>query len=426
MTDNKIITKSLSDSRRFHAIYDEKYKTEYLNVFFSLPLTPVTATYASLTARVLQRGSVSFPSMKELSRALDDNYSSTVGAGVMKCGDREIFSLNLVGIKDRFALAGEKVFDRGLEILSDLFFNPLVENGGFLSEYFDGERQNLIDSINAQINNKGQYSRRRFLSAMCEGEAFSVNAEGDVDCIKDATPQKVYEFYKNTLMNAPCDIFYVGEKNSDEVFALIEKLFADNGKDKIPPSEIVYGNREVKRVSESMDISQGHLWIGFRTGITYASENYLDAVMFNMVLGGDVTGKMFMNLREKMSLCYTCHSSMDSNKGILMAYAGIDPTNAEKTEKAFFEQLEKIKSGDITDDELEDAKKSFANRMREIVDNPSLLAMWYYIRLQAGAVRDPERDAVDVEKITREDIMKIAHSVKLDTVYLLSGKGENE
>lgn len=426
MTDNKLITKRLSDSRRFHAIYDEKYKTEYLSVFFSLPLTTEIATYASLVARVLQRGSVSFPSMKELSRALDDNYSSTVGAGVLKCGDREIFSLNLVSIKDRFALAEEKVFDRGLEILSDLFFNPLVENGGFLPEYFEGEKQNLIDSINAQINNKAQYSRRRFISVMCEGEAFSVNAEGEVDCVKSATPEGVYEFYKNTLMTAPCDIFYVGEKNPDEVFALVEKLFGDNAIGEILPSEIVCGEREVKRASESMDIAQGHLWIGFRTGITYASENYLDAVMFNMVLGGDVTGKMFMNLREKMSLCYTCHSSMDSSKGILMAYAGIDPSNAEKTERAFFEQLDKIKSGDITDDEIEDAKKSFANRMREIVDNPSLLAMWYYIRLQSGALRDPERDAEDVEKITREDIMKIANGITLDTVYLLSGKGENE
>ena len=148
--------------------------------------------------------------------------------------------------------------------------------------------------------------------------------------------------------------------------------------------------------------------------------------MLNMVLGGDVTGKMFMNLREKMFLCYTCHSSMDSNKGILMAYAGIDPSNAALTEKAFFEQLDKIKSGDITDDEIDDAKKSFANRMREIVDNPSLLASWYYIRCQSGVWRDPERDAEDIEKITREDIMKIANSIILDTVYLLSGKGENE
>ena len=426
MTDNKIITKKLSDSRRFHAIYDEKYKTEYLSVFFSLPLTPENATYSSLVSRVLQRGSVAFPSMKELSRALDDNYSASVGAGVMKCGDREIFSLNLVSIKDRFALAGERVFDRGLEILSDLFFNPLVENGGFLSEYFEGERQNLIDSINAQINNKAQYSRRRFISVMCEEEAFSVNAEGDVELVRAATPVEAYEFYKNVLMNAPCDIFYVGEKNPDEVFSAVVTLFSNNSELTLPENQIIYGKREVKRASESMDISQGHLWIGFRTGITYASENYLDAVMFNMVLGGDVTGKMFMNLREKMSLCYTCHSSMDSNKGILMAYAGIDPSNAEVTEKAFFEQLDKIKAGDITDDEISDAKKSFANRMREIVDNPSLLAMWYYIRCQSGVWRDPERDARDIEDVTREDIMAIANRIELDTVYLLAGKGERE
>lgn len=426
MADNKIITKTLSETRRFHAIYDEKYKTEYLSIFFSLPLTAENATYCALTARVLQRGSVGFPSMKELSRALDENYSSTVGAGVFKCGDREIFSLNLVNIKDRFALSGEKVFDRGVEILSDLFFNPLVQNGGFLPEYFDGEKQNLIDSINAQINNKAAYSRRRFIGAMCEGEAYAINGEGDVETVKQATPSAVYEFYKNTLLSAPCDIFYVGEKNPDEVFEIFEDTFKSDAKVNLPDPEIIYGEREVRRTVENLDIAQGHLWIGFRTGITYASENYLDAVMFNMVLGGDVTGKMFMNLREKMSLCYTCHSSMDSNKGILMAYAGIDPTNAEKTEKAFFEQLDKIKAGEISDDEIEDAKKSFANRMREIIDNPSMLAMWYFIRYQSGALRDPARDAEDIERVSREDIVRIANSIIPDTVYLLAGKGENE
>ena len=422
MKNSKITSKILTEGRCFHAIYDDKYKTEYLNIFFKLPLTLKNASYASLVARVLQRGSEGFPSMKELSRALDDNYSTTVGAGTFKCGESIVFSLVLSNVKDRYALMGEKIFDRGVEILNDLYRRPLTREGGFIQEYFDGEKQNLIDTINAQINNKSAYSRSRFISAMCKDEAFAIGSNGDVDTVKAINPVDAYEFYKNVILTSPCDIYYVGEKNPDEVASIFEGVFEKGGE--LPTNEIVYSEREVKRVVESLDIAQGHLWIGFRTGITYNSENYLDAVLFNMVLGGDVTGKMFMNLREKMSLCYTCHSSMDSNKGLLMAYAGIDPSNAEKTEKAFFEQLDKIKSGDISDDEISDAKKSFANRMREIVDNPSLLATWYFLR--QGSDRDPERDAVDIDKITREDIVKIANSIIPDTVYLLAGKGENE
>ncbi len=421
-----VITKKLANGVLLHTIADEKYKTEYLSVFASLPLSEESATYASLTARVLQRGSVNYPTMKALSRALDENYAATLGASAFKCGEKEVFSLNLVTVKERYALSGETVFKNCLEILEDMYKNPLLENGGFVSEYFEGERQNLIDAISAQINNKASYSRHRFLASMCEGEAFGVNGDGDIETAKKATSEALYAFYKNTVMNAPCDIFYVGEKSADEVASLIAPIFSDRNAKAPDECDIIYGKREVKRVCENMDIAQGHLWIGFRTGLTYNSPDYLAGVMFNMVLGGDVTGKMFMNLREKMSLCYTCHSSLDSAKGLLMAYAGIDVANAEVAEKAFFEQLEKIQNGEITDEEISDAKKSYANRMREILDNPSILPMWYFIRLGAWDVRDPARDAEDIDKITREDIVRISRTVELDTVYLLAGKGDKE
>jgi len=421
-----VITENLARGVALHTIADEKYKTEYLSVFISLPLTEENATYASLTARVLQRGSASYPTMKALSRALDENYAATLGASAFKCGEKEVFSINLVTIKERYALSGESVFKSCLDILEDMYKNPLLENGAFVPEYVEGERQNLIDSISAQINNKASYSRRRFLSAMCEGEAFAVNGEGDIETAKEITPETLYSFYKDVIMNAPCDIFYVGEKSADEVAGLLSPIFSERDGETALECDVVYGKREVKRVVENMDIAQGHLWIGFRTGLTYNSPDYLAGVMFNMVLGGDVTGKMFMNLREKMSLCYTCHSSLDSAKGLLMAYAGIDVANAEIAEKAFFEQLEKIQAGEISDDEISDAKKSYANRMREILDNPSILPMWYFLRLGAWEVRDPARDAEDIEKITREDIVRISKTVELDTVYLLSGKGDKE
>lgn len=421
-----VITKTLAKGVALHTIADEKYKTEYLSVFISLPLTEENATYSSLAARVLQRGSANYPTMKALSRALDENYAATLGASAFKCGEKEVFSFNLVTIKERYALSGERVFKNCLDILEDMYKNPLLENGAFLSEYVEGERQNLIDSISAQINNKASYSRRRFLSAMCEGEAFAVNGEGDIEIAKSVSKESLYAFYQNTVMTAPCDIFYVGEKSAGEVAELLSPIFSDRVGKAPDECSVIHTKREVKRVTENMDIAQGHLWIGYRTGLTYKSPDYLAGVMFNMVLGGDVTGKMFMNLREKMSLCYTCHSSLDSAKGLLMAYAGIDVSNAEVAEKAFYEQLEKIQNGEITDDEISDAKKSYANRMREILDNPSILPMWYFLRLGAWDVRDPARDAEDIEKITREDIVRISKTVELDTVYLLAGKGDKE
>ncbi len=423
---DKILHKKLSESAVLHTVSDTKYKTEYLSLFFSLPLTERNATFSSLTARVLQRGSASYPTMKSLSRALDANFASSVGASAFKCGEREIFSVNLVSMKEQYALNGEKVFSKGVEILTDVLFNPVLENGGFVEEYFLSERENLKDSISAQINNKASYARIRFIANMCEGEPYAVNGEGNVSLLENVSSSELYDFYKNTILSCACDIYYVGEKSEEEIEKLLKPYFPDKNSVTLPKPVITSCVHSTKRVSENIDIAQGHLLIGYRTGITYSSDNYLSAALFNMVLGGDVTSRMFMNLREKMSLCYSCHSSLDASKGILVCYAGIDPSNAEVCESAFYEQLEKIKAGEISSEELSQAKLSYANRMREIADNPSLLPMWHFMRKDAAGLRDPERDALGIQEVTREDVMKIANEIELDTVYLLSGKGDKE
>lgn len=425
MQERKICSKTLSEGTYLHTLFDKEYKTEYLTLFISMPLTLENATKTSLLARVLQRGSEHFPTMTDISRALDTNFASSVGVSAFKCGEREVFCANLSCLKDRFAPNGEKIFEKGVEILKDIVFSPLVKDGKFCDEYFVSEKQNLKDSINAQKNNKASWSRRRFISHMCENEAFSINGEGDEKTADKITNEELYLFWRDVVLNSPADIYYVGEQNDAQVEKSVLGFFTRREVLPLPKTLIVSKAKEVKNVCENTDIFQGHMWIGYRTGITYSSPNYLEAVLFNMLLGGDVTGKMFMNLREKMSLCYSCHSTLDATKGILTAYAGIDSANFEKAKGAFFEQLEKIKNGEITEDEVLDAKKSFANRMREISDNPSMLPMWYFMRREAGDLRDPERDARDIMKTDVKSAVEFAKSISLDTVYILAG-GEKE
>ena len=426
MNDCKMTNRVLGDAYFFHTLHDDKYKTEYLSFFFSLPLTSANATSASLVARILQRGCEKYPTMKDLSRALDLNFAATVGASAFKCGEREIFAVNLVSLKEQYALGNEKTFSNTLDILKNMLFCPLVEDGGFLDEYFESEKNNLRDSIRAQINNKASYAKRRFIASMCENEPYAVNGEGDADVLETLDRKGLYSFYREVILNAECDVYYVGEKDSSEVEALVGDFFGKRCVAALDKTLILSEAKEPKYVRESMDIAQGHLFFGFRTGITYSSDNYLEAVLFNMILGGDVTSKMFMNLREKMSLCYSCHSMLDASKGLLTAYAGIDPSNYEVCKSAFFEQLENMREGKISKEELDNAKNAYANRMREIADNPSLLPMWYFLRRDDEGKRDPERDARDIMKIDVSAVVRAAKAVSLDTVYILSGEGTEE
>lgn len=421
MPKTNISKSQIAKGVTLYYIEDEKYKTNYTNVYFSMPLTAENSTRSSLVSKVLKRGSEKYPTMAELNSALDMNYSSTISLSSFKEGEKTVFSLSLATMKNLYAPDGEDIFGSALEIAFDALLHPLVEGNGFNGEYFESEKRNLRDSILSQINNKSSYSRTRFIKEMCEGEAYSVNGEGDIELLDALTSEELYAFLQDMIQNAVCDVYFVGSESEDRVKTLLKACFegVQRAEATLPKTKLV---TEVKGkdVTETMDIAQAHLWIGYRTPVTYSSPDYLKFVLFNMVMGGDVSSKMFMNIREKLSLCYTCYSSLDGIKGVFTAYAGIDPENKQKTLDAFYQELENIRQGKVTDTELEDAKKAYINRMREIQDNPSLLPAWFHMRLESDVPRDPFTDSVDIAKLTLDDVVWAARQIEKDTVYFLT------
>ncbi len=410
----------LSDGVKLFHIPSGKYKTNYLSIYFTLPLTEKTPTYMSLLSKVMKRGSESYPTMASLNCALDTNYASTASLVSSKEGEKAVFLLHLSTMKNAYAMNGEDVFGEAVRIALDLLFRPLFE-----SDAFESEKKNLHDSIRSQINNKASYARMRFIAEMCEGEPYRINGEGDTDVLKDITREGLISFYETMLKEAVVDIYFVGDETRERVEALLKGAFRDRRAIARPKTTVI---TEVKGkdITETLDIAQAHLFVGFRTPASYSHPDYLKFVLFNMVLGGDVSSKMFMNLREKMSLCYTCYSSFDGMKGIISAYAGIDPEMKEKTLTALFREIDKIRAGEVSEDELTDAKKAYASRMKEIEDNPSLLASYYHMRLESDIAREPLRDAEAIMALTVEDVASAAREVTLDTVYFLTKNAEEK
>lgn len=415
---------AIAEGVALHYINDLKYKTNYLNIYFSLPLTSENTTKMSLLAKVMKRGSMTHPTMASLNSALDMNYSSGITLTSSKEGETAVFIVGVSTLKNDFALEGEDIFEKALDVAFDLIMNPLTKDGKFNEEYFKSEKKNLRDSILSQINNKAAYARMRFISAMCQGEPYAVNGEGDIEILEKTDNAGLFEFWKYLLRCADCHVYFVGNEKEERVGALLRSRFEKTLRQPVSIPEVqVIVEENNKNVTEALDIAQAHLFVGFRTPVTYSHPDYLKFVLLNMVLGGDVSSKMFMNLREKMSLCYTCYSSLDGSKGILMAYAGIDPENKEKTLDAFYKELDNIKEGKVSVDEIEDAKKAYVNRMREIADNPSLLPAWFHLRLSAPD-RDPSLDAEEINKLTLDDVVWAAKNIKLDTVYFLTKVNE--
>ncbi|MBR5817039.1 MAG: insulinase family protein [Clostridia bacterium] len=424
MPINDISKTQISENVFLHYINDKKHKTDYCHIYFSFPATEESVTKAELLKRVLIRGSKEFPTQAALNEALDMNYASAVSFSTAKESDKIAFVISLSTMKEAFAMRGERIFERALYIAMSLLKNPLTENGGFLNEYMESEKRNQRDDIRSQINNKGVYSKIRFISKMFEGEPYAINPKGSEEILEGLDGVTLYRFLLEILSTADCNIFFVGEVDQGEVLSLFKGHF-ENVERRVPKAIPSFEKRmhtPPVTFEESLDINQSHLWFGFRAPVLFSHPDYLKFALFNMVLGGDVSSRMFMNIREKLSLCYTCYSGLDGARGALFAYAGIDKDNFEKTKEAFFRELEKIRAGEIDESELDDAKRAFANRMREIEDNPSYLAPWLYPRLNTP--RLPERDAEEIQKLGVSDVVEAAGLITLDTIYFLTSRGD--
>ena len=143
--------------------------------------------------------------------------------------------------------------------------------------------------------------------------------------------------------------------------------------------------------------------------------------LFNVLYGGSATSKLFMNVRERLSLCYYCGSRLDRLKNVMFVASGIEAEKYEEARGEIENQLQCIAEGDFSAEEMDNAKAYLIDSFRSFNDNQSALASVMITGTLHGAIRTPEQQIEEVQGVTREELMEIAKEVRLDTVYFLKG-----
>ena len=421
-----MITKqiTISDGVRISYIETEKFKSNFISVNFISELDSNKSFLNSMIPRILSHASSSYPSQADIDRRLQYLYSASLTTKNVSYGQYHIFGFLSDMLCDKYAL-GTNVTDEMVNFLCDIIFNPYLENGVFSEQFTENEKLEMIDSIEAEINSKTSYSITRCMENMFEGEIFSVRKTGTVEDVEKITPKMLYDAYKAALCECGVEIYVVGKVDIDKVASTFKAHFdkIDRAPKKIidiTPSSAV---KEIKQICEIDDVSQGKLCMGFRLG--EASDPVLIS-LFSELYGGSPTSKLFVNVREKKSLCYTCRSLASLKTGSMCVVAGIEATNKEIAEEAIIEQLECVKRAEITDEELDSAKKSLKNAYLSIYDRPSALATWSLNRQLSGIDSTPMLEYQSIENITKEQIASFAQKINLDTVYFMRGELEND
>ena len=411
----------LADGVYLTCLPARKFKTSLLSAQFVTPLRQETASAYALLPAVLRRGTVSYPDMGAMAAYLDQLYGARIDYTIRKKGENQCVGFVASMIDDSFTPGGERLLEPVAALLGELICEPVTKHGRFVPAYFESEKTNLIDAIRSLINDKREYADSRLLREMCAGEPYGISRLGDEESVEKLQPQKLYALYKELISTARLELFYSGSASQKRVEQALLAAFSTLPRDMvreiaIPQEHTARG--EVLRVEDAMDVTQGKLGMGFSCG----SGDTAALLMGNTLFGGSSNSKLFLNVREKLSLCYYASSLYHRQKGLITVSSGIEFENFQKAYDEIMAQLDAVCKGDLEDWELEGARSTLLNAYASMGDSQGKLENFYLGQAATGQTETPEELAKQVRDVTPERIFRAMETVKLDTVYFLKGK----
>lgn len=421
----KVTRTKLIDGVYLTCLPARKFKTSLLSAQFVTPIREETASAYALLPAVLRRGTVSCPDMGELSARLDQLYGARIDYTVRKKGENQCVGFVASFIDDSYTPGGEKLLEPVADLLGELICDPATERGRFVHAYFETEKTNLIDAINSRINDKREYADYRLLQEMCAGEPYGISRLGDVRAAEKIQAHKLYALYGQLIASARLELVYSGSADCERVEQALRSAFSTLPREMV--QEVGGARRhpmgsELRRVTETMDVTQGKLGMGFTCG----SNDAPALLMGNTLFGGSSNSKLFLNVREKLSLCYYASSVYHRQKGMITVSSGIEFENYQKAYDEILAQLEAVREGRLEDWEMEGARSTLLNAYASMGDSQGRLENFYLGQAATGQSETPEMLAEQVRQVTPERIFEAMKTVSLDTVYFLRGKGEAE
>ena len=419
--------KEIGKGAFINSVAEPKFKHNRMTLCLVTPLEKEKATVNALVPFVLRKGCRSCPDFTALNKKLAEMYGAILEADVGKHGNKQIIEITLLTADDKYAIGGENMTETAANLLWDIVFEPNFDENGFFPEIdLELEREYLIDTIESDLNDKRTYTIGKALDLVFEKEPFGVKRYGYVEDAKAITSESLAKAWKELVERAQIEIFFSGPGNSE----IAEKVFAEkismlerNPAD-FSEAEIV-DYSPFKEAEESMDIAQGKLVMIFRMGAPKTEKEKNAARMLSALYGGTAFSKLFMNVREKMSLCYYADSHFERGSEILIVDCGIEFGNREKAQNEIIRQLELIAEGDFTEEEFENTKGAILNSLGSVGDTLYSVESWYMSGIVEGNIVTTEEDKKAMEAVTREEVMEAAGKAKPAAVFFLKG-GENE
>lgn len=414
----------ICDGVQFQSIKDTRFKTMRMSVHFLIPLRQQSAASNALLPYLLTRACRDYPDYTKLSQRLAELYGASVSADVSKLGDVQLLTITAVGIADQYCFGGEAISRELADLICQMVFEPPFDGeGNFREEDFKQEKRQTLENIEAEYNDKRSYAKLRCEQIMCADEPYGVSRYGSKEDVTALRRDELRAAWEQLIRSARVEVMVLGNCEPEAVSAGFREAFQKQSRsvDGDCVTKVVLQAGEVKDVTEKMQVAQSKLVMGFRTGTQPDTEQEMQTRLMAALFGGTPHSKLFLNVREKLSLCYYCSSQYNAAKGIMLVQSGVETKNMEAAKAEILAQLEEVRKGNFTDEEIASAKLSLCNSYRTIEDYLGGTEHWYLSQVFRKVVLTPEEAAEQVNQVTRQQIMDAANRVTLDTVYRLVG-----
>ncbi|MDY5100528.1 MAG: insulinase family protein [Oscillospiraceae bacterium] len=409
------------------AVETDKFKSGVLSATLLTQLERSSASPNALIPSVLRRGTATLPDMSALQERLDSLYGAGMEPSVRRKGEIQLLSFRSSFCDERFLPGREELCAPLASLLGEMWLRPETRGGLLRPDYVESERDKLVERIDGRVNDKISYALSRLLEEMCCFEDFGVSPLGTRDSAESIYYVNLTRRYRDLLATSPVELFYCGAMDADKVASHLTEAFLPLPRGEIDPElgtdiRMNTVEAEPRFFEEAMDVAQGQLALGFRLGKCMEEPDYAVLRVLNALYGGSVTSKLFMNVREKLSLCYYASSMLDAHKGVMAAIAGIRFDDRQKAQDEMLRQLDELRQGRFTDEELHSAKAHIASSLRSVGDTPGGLEDFYLDQTLLGLDYGPDELAALVEDVSAGEVAKAAGDIALDAAYFLRGE----
>mgnify|MGYP005772000871 FL=1 len=415
--------KQIKEGIKLHLIKNERFKTNLIAIFLTMPLERENITKNAMIPIILRRGSKNMPTQEDISKKLEEMYGAIFDCGIEKKGENHILKFYLESINDEFLPENQgKILKESIDKLLEIVFNPLVENEEFNRQYIEQEKINLKQIIEGRADNKSRYALDRCIEEMYKNTNYALYKYGYIEDLEKIDAKNLYTNYKKIIEQCNIDIYVSGIVDEEIINYIEENINLKNINDRksiLKKYEIEQEKQiEEKTIFENLDVNQGKLIMGLKVPMQAEDKQY-DTIIYNSILGGSANSKLFQNVREKASLAYTANSSYIRMKNTICINCGIEFTNYEKAVEIIKTQLEEMKNGNFSEEDVENAKRGYIAAIKSIEDEQDTEIMYYFgqeftnIKLHIKGYEDR------IAKVKKEDIIEIAKIVKIDTIYFL-------